>query len=78
MNSAAFGLPVPALHVGFEFAVGRAAGVVVEVEEARVALLAFLHPGVAAHFAVPLLEAHGSLETQRLPHRDLAAGGEAL
>lgn len=46
----------------FEFAVRRAAGVVVEVEEPRVALLPFLHSGVTAHLTVPLLEAHGSLE----------------
>lgn len=77
-ESARLATSVPALRTFFEFAFRRAAGVVVEVEEPGVALLPVLHSGVAAHFAVPLREALGSLEAQRLPHRYLAAVGETL
>lgn len=62
----------------FEFAFRCAAEVVVEVKEPWVTLLPILHSGVSAYFAVPLLEAHRSLETQRLPNRYLAAVGETL
>lgn len=69
---------IPALSAASEFAVRRAAGVVVDVEQPGVALLPFLHSGVPTYLAVPLLEAHGSLETQRLSYRDLTAVGETL
>ena len=62
----------------FKLAVGRAAGVVVEVQQPRVTVLAVLHAGVSAHLAVALLEALGSLEAQRLPDGRLAAAGEVL
>ena len=64
---------IPALCAAFKFAVGRAADVVVEVEQPGVALLPFLHSGVPTHLTVPLLEAQRSLESQRLCNRGLAA-----
>lgn len=48
------------------------------MEEARVAVLVSLNSGVPTYPTVPLLEAHRSLGTQRLPYGDLAAVGEAL
>ena len=71
-------MAVPALRIGFELALGRAAGVVVEVQQPRVAVLPFLHARVSAYLAVALLEALVSLEAQRLPDGGLAAAGEVL
>lgn len=46
----------PALHALLQRAVVVAAGVVVQVHDARVALLSFVHAGVPAHFVAALLE----------------------
>ena len=64
---------VPALSAPSELALSGAARVVVEVEQAGVTVLPLLHPGVPTHLAVPLLEAHWSLEAERLPYGGLAA-----
>lgn len=64
--------------MSLEFAIRCAAAVVAEVKEPGVTVLPFLHPGISTYFAVPLLEARRSLETQRLSNRYLAAVGETL
>lgn len=46
----------PALSALLEHAVTAAAGVVVQVHDAGVALLSFVHPGVPTHFVASLLE----------------------
>lgn len=51
----------PALHTWLQCAVTIAAGVVVQVHDARVTLFSFVHPGVAAHLVAALLEALLSL-----------------
>lgn len=47
----------PALDALLQRAVAVAAGVVVQVHDAGVALLPFVHPGVPAHLVAALLEA---------------------
>jgi hypothetical protein len=69
---------LPALGLGPELAVGRAARVVVAVQHTRVALLPLLHAGIPTHLAVPFLEADGGLEAQRLTYGDFTAVGETL
>lgn len=58
---APLGTRSPALHTRLQRAVTVAAGVVVQVHDARVTLLPFVHPGVAAHLVAALLEALLSL-----------------
>lgn len=49
--------PLPAFGTIFQFTVCRAAGISLLVQEARIALLPFIHPGVPTHFVVALFEA---------------------
>lgn len=55
-------VPAPAWHVApaldalLERAIVVAAGVVVQVHDARVALLSLVHPGIPTHFVAALLE----------------------
>lgn len=51
----------PALHTWLERAVTVAAGVVVQVHDARVTLFSFIHPGVTTHLVAALLKALRSL-----------------
>lgn len=46
----------PALHTLLEHAFAAAAGVVVQVHDARIAFLSFVHPGVPTHFVASFLE----------------------
>lgn len=46
----------PALHARPEHAVTATARVVVQVHDARVALLSFVHPGVPTHLVASLLK----------------------
>lgn len=56
-RDAAVHLPLPAFGTIFQFAVCRAAGINSLVQEARIAFLPFVHPGVPTHFVVALFEA---------------------
>lgn len=72
------GTRVPALGSVPQPALLGAAAVRVVVQQARVALLALLHPGVPAHVDVPLLEAGRRFGAQPLHDGALAAVGEKL
>lgn len=69
---------LPALYIFSELALWRTTEVIIEMEEPWIAVFPFFYSGVPTDFTVSLLEAHRSLELQRLSNRSLAAIGETL